>query len=128
MKTYKEITKKRGNEFFPHFLVAPYEVIGNENLKTIDSIVFGIIYFYESLSKKKCVASNKEIARLARKSTSTISKSLIRLEKEEYIKRHIYSLDNSMYRDKIETLIKVEVPTEFIAKKNIGLNQKLGTA
>ena len=117
MKTYKEVSRKSNNDFFPYFLAVPYEVIGNKNLKTIDSIVFGVIYFYESLSKKKCIASNKEIARLSGKSISTISKSLMRLEREKYIKRYIYSLDNSMHRDKIETLIKIEVPTEFIVKK-----------
>lgn len=80
-------------EFYPDFLIIPYQIYSHPKLKKLDHTVYAVIYWYAKLKDGKCTASNSAIARIAKSSFSGVTSSLIRLEKYQTIKR-VFSQDN----------------------------------
>jgi DNA-binding transcriptional regulator GbsR (MarR family) len=78
----KEIKKEE--DFNPEYLLVPRLAM---SLPAADRMVFGVVYMFCQLSKKKCTASNVEIGRIACISAGAVANSLNRLEEIGLIKR-----------------------------------------
>lgn len=87
--------KKGKATMMPDFLVIPYPVYCDPRLEGLDRNVYGAVYWLENLSGGKCIAGNETIAKIAGSlsqktgevNTRSISNSLDRLEKLDYITR-----------------------------------------
>lgn len=102
--------------YYPHFLAIPHQVYRCPGLRVTDCLVFGVVYYFIHLKKKKCIASNKEIGRIIKRQPSTIGASLARLEKAGLIKRILYTKDGSCHRSEIIPLVKVGVVAKNTSK------------
>ena len=60
------LTNGMKQEFYPDFLIIPYQLVENEFLTPADLKVYGAIYWYQHLKDGKCTAGNPAIARIAR--------------------------------------------------------------
>lgn len=89
MKTTKE------EEFNPEYILIPRLAM---QLPSADRMVFGAVYMFCQLSKKKCTASNVEIGRIACVSPGAVANSLNRLEEIGLIKR-FYKDEQKKNRD-----------------------------
>lgn len=86
------------------YITIPHQVMRNKKLKQLDHIIYGIVYTLSNMSKKKCIASNATISRLAITTPNTVQHSLQRLEDEGYIKRN-YKDETNRVRVSIEPLV-----------------------
>jgi len=92
-------------EFRPDFILCPYVLFEDENLKPMDRIIYGVIYWYEHLKDGICTASNKTIAEIAHCKQGSVTNSLNRLVKGGYIK--VY-LDNDYHRTAIRGMVYIQ--------------------
>lgn len=93
-------------DFAPSFIQIPLIIIKDQETRTVDSLVYGIVYWFEHLKDGKCYASNKTIGLLINVSQSSVADSLTRLEKAGFISR-IYSSNGT--RKEIKSLIDFAV-------------------
>lgn len=87
----------------PDFLIIPSMLILDKKLTPKDREVYGIIYWYERLSLKKCILSNNSFAKLLNSSSGTIANSLSRLCKQGYIK--VILDEKTNHRKEIKSLV-----------------------
>ncbi len=81
------------DQILPRYLYIPMEIEWNTNLQSLDGKVYGVIYWYSKMSKKKCIASNRQIADAITGPNKTVkgvnlksvSNSISRLAKAGYI-------------------------------------------
>lgn len=92
--------EKKEEEFNPEYLLIPRLAM---QLPAADRMVFGAIYMFCQLSKKKCTASNVEIGRIAFVSGGAVANSLNRLEEIGLIKRY-YKDEQKKNRDNMISL------------------------
>ncbi len=90
--------------FKPDFLITPYVVKADENLRPSDGDVYATIYWFERLRDGKCTASNEAIAEVACCGVRNVRGSLDRLEKYGYIQRY-YEDEARTRRSEIKTLL-----------------------
>ena len=98
------LTNGMKQEFYPDFLIIPYQLVENEFLTPADLKVYGAIYWYQHLKDGKCTAGNPAIARIARIKARTIRECLERLEKHGFIQR-IYKDTEKKIRQEIMATI-----------------------
>lgn len=72
---------------FPDFVVIPGVLILDERLTPLDVKVYGVVYWMTRLRLKKCVVSNKVLAKYTQSHITSIEKSLARLDETGYIER-----------------------------------------
>lgn len=98
--------------FKPDFLITPYVVKADENLRPSDGDVYATIYWFERLRDGRCTASNEAIAEVACCGVRNVRGSLDRLEKYGYIQRY-YEDEARTRRSEIKTLLsyRKEIPT-----------------
>ena len=88
----------------PDFLITPYVVKADKNLRPTDGDIYAVVYWFENLKDGECRAGNDTIAEILGIQENTVRAGFDRLEKNGYIKR--YYLDKERRnRDRIETLI-----------------------
>ena len=87
-------------EIYPDYLLLPFQIINDEYIEPIAEKLYGIVYWYSSMSMRKCYASNAQLAKLLKTSPRTIQNSLDSLEKRGYIKR-IYKDSSRRHRKEI---------------------------
>lgn len=92
----------------PDYLQIPYLVYANKNLDKIDGIIYAIIYWFDKLRDGRCVASNQRISEIAKCTPGTVANSLVRLEKEQCIKR--------IFHDEEKKKRKQIIPLVFYAR------------
>src|SRR3990167_1821862 len=93
----------KSKNFFPDFLIIPYQLFLDESINSLDRNVYGVIYWFHKLKEGRCFASNEVIAKVAgSKSPISISNSLARLEKSSFIRR---IFDDSNNRQQIIPLV-----------------------
>jgi len=90
--------------FTPDFLITPYIVKADPELRPSDSDIFSVIYWFEKMKEGRCIASNEVIAEVACCGVRNVRGSLDRLEKNGYIIRH-YQDDARTKRSHIETTV-----------------------
>jgi len=90
--------------FKPDFLLIPYAIKSNPELRPSDGDVYAIIYWFEKMKEGRCIASNETIAEVACCGTRNVRGALDRLEKEGYIER-IYSDKARTKRAEIKTKV-----------------------
>lgn len=73
------------NKYLPDFLIVPGLIAFDKNLKPLDLIVYGVVYWLEHLSVGRCIASNRFLAQIVGCHPKSIQKSLANLEKRGYI-------------------------------------------
>lgn len=82
------------DQILPRYLYIPMEIEWNQNLQNLDGKVYGVIYWYSKMSKKKCTASNRQIAdaitgpsdKAKKVNPTSVANSIGRLAKEGYLK------------------------------------------
>lgn len=88
----------------PSFLIIPYQLIADRNVKPIEQTLYGVIYWLTKLKNEKCTASNESLAELVGTTAGVIQNSLTNLEKRGYIER-TFKDRNKRVRDEIMPLI-----------------------
>jgi len=88
MQLAQEITY---TPFTPEFLIIPYQLFTDNRLTTTDSLVYGIIYWFEHLKDGRCTASNKTIGTYLHIQPRKARESISKLNKYGYI--------NVLYQD-----------------------------
>lgn len=91
--------------FAPDFIIVPYVLVADEQVRPLDERVYGIIYWMTCMKGEKCFASNDSLARMALSSKASVANSLSRLEKLGYIER-IFTDKN---RSQIVPLVRMGV-------------------
>ncbi len=92
------------NTFRPDFLLIPYQVAFDDKLNSLDGKVYAIVYWLSKMAIGKCTASNEFLAELTKSKVDSVSHSLMRLEKQKYIKR-IFQEGNKDVRLEIVPLV-----------------------
>lgn len=69
----------------PDFLIVPSILVENKNIHQMDGYVYGVIYWATKLRNEKCTMSNQLIAELLNSTPKSISNSIGRLNKNNYI-------------------------------------------
>ncbi len=69
----------------PEFLQIPVQVYSCRNLSGVDSMVYGLIYWYTRLKLEKCIASNKTFADILGVGEKKITESIKRLVDEGFV-------------------------------------------
>ena len=95
-------------KFKPAYLIIPYLTIENKNLKQLDRILYGVIYYFEKMKEGKCIASNKTLAEFCQSKAGSVQNALNRLEKEKYILR-IFKDKKRKVRKEIKAMINFQV-------------------
>lgn len=90
--------------FKPDFLITPYALKADEDLRPSDGDVYAVIYWFERLKDGRCTASNEAIADVACCGVRNVRGSLDRLEKYGYIQRY-YEDEARTRRSEIKTLL-----------------------
>lgn len=70
----------------PDYLLIPSILIKDKNLQPLDREVYGLIYWITKLKNEKCTASNRTLGELLNATPMSISNSLARLKRGNYIK------------------------------------------
>lgn len=96
--------KKQSQFIPPDFLVIPYQVLVNRDLRPTDRILYGAIYWLEHLKDGKCIASNNYLSNMLYVTPGTIANGLTRLEEAGYIRR-IFDENNPEKRLQIVCLV-----------------------
>ena len=107
-------------EFYPDFIIIPYQLIIDKNLQPLDRNLYGIIYWYEHLKDGICKASNNTFAKKLNVDIGTIQNALTRLEQNNYIKR-FFKDESKRVRSEIKTLIsynKVSLNNDMVSLFN----------
>lgn len=99
----------------PDFLIIPYEVKIDPELRPSDSDVYAVVYWFERMKDGKCTASNETIAEFARIEARSVRASLDRLERGGYIER-VYLDKHRKIRSEIKTLLHF---TKATPKKSV---------
>lgn len=97
--------------FTPDFLIIPYVVKSDPELRPSDSDVFSVIYWFEKMKEGKCIAGNEVIAEVACCGVRNVRGALDRLEKNGYIIRH-YLDEARTKRSHIETTVSYQKRTQ----------------
>lgn len=92
-------------DFNPDYLIVPRLILKDGDIPPSGGAVYGAIYLYSQLKKKKCIASNEKLANIACVSKSTVSSMLPKLERKGYIKRE-YKTEKKKERKAIVPLVK----------------------
>src|ERR1035437_1227238 len=90
--------------FTPDYIQVPYPVYRDEDLEGADRLVYGVIYWFEHMSKGKCIASNETIASVIGIKPRSVKNSLNRLEEKGYIARS-YKDESRRHRIEMNALI-----------------------
>lgn len=90
-------------ETLPDFLVIPTILIRDRSLQPLDREVYGLVYWFKKLKNEKCTASNETFANILGADKKSVSNSLQRLNKREYVKVVLDPVTN--YRLEIIPLI-----------------------
>lgn len=88
----------------PDFLIIPYEIKMDRDLRPTDSDVYAVIYWFERMKDGKCKASNEVIAEVACIEARSVRASLDRLERSGYIER-VYADKRHKIRLEIKTML-----------------------
>jgi len=108
-------------DFKPDFVIVPYELIENKNLRPLDRILYGVIYYFEKMKEGKCIASNSTLAQYCNADKTSMNGALTRLERERYIFR-IYKDKEKKIRDEIKTLVQFRQVSLFgVESNNLGV-------
>ena len=91
-------------KYKPDFLIKPYFLYEDKEIKPLDRDVFAIIYYFVKMKGKKCTAGNSTMAKLINSSAGSIANSLVKLEKLGYIKR-IFKDEKKLVRSEIIPLV-----------------------
>ena len=91
--------------FKPDFLIIPYCIKANPNLRPSDGDVYAAIYWFERLKDGRCTAGNEAIADVACCGIRNVRGALERLESEGAIIRIWKDPDVKNIRSEIKTLI-----------------------
>lgn len=79
------IYKNMNDIIRPDFLQIPVQVYSCRNLSGVDSMVYGLIYWYTKLKLEKCIASNKTFADILGVGEKKVTESIKRLVSEGFI-------------------------------------------
>lgn len=90
--------------FKPDFLIIPYALKQDENLRPSDGDVYAVVYWFERLKDGRCTASNEAIADIACCGVRNVRGALDRLEKHGYIERYFQD-EARTKRSEIKTLL-----------------------
>lgn len=71
----------------PDFIQIPTQLLTDANLSPLDRIVFGYVYWLQKLKDGVCTASNATLSSLCGSSSTSIQRSLERLETQGYVLR-----------------------------------------
>lgn len=95
----KQVSKMR-----PDFLMCPYVLYEDKNLKSLDRSIYGVIYWFDAMKDGICFASNKTIAEIAKTTAGSVANSISRLKKGGYIK---VEMDKDNHRVSIKVLVRM---------------------
>jgi len=87
---------------YPSFIQIPYKILSDKKLQSLDTLIYGFIYWYANLTLRKCIASNGAMAELLNCKLNSVAHSLARLEKQGHIKR--------IFQDKAKRIRKEIIP------------------
>ena len=107
------------NMIAPEFLIIPYQLIADENIQPLDERVYGVIYWLTKLKGEKCIASNPTLAELARATSKSLQRSLLRLEKEQYIYRKYKDETRKIRQEIIPLIVFTRVSSVSDTRKNV---------
>lgn len=96
---------KINKDIKPDYLLIPYTIVKDKNIPPSGAQVYSAIYFFSQLSKGKCIASNKSIARVAGVSKGTAANEISKLAEKNYINT-IYSDKKHKRRQEIIPLVR----------------------
>lgn len=88
-------------KYKPDFFITPYELIEDESITPLAERVFSTVYYFTKMKGQKCVASNEELARIAKAKPNSVSKALNLLEQHMYIQR-VYEDEEKLIRKEIK--------------------------
>lgn len=91
--------------------MVPTVLMGDVNIRPMDGLVYGVVYWFTKLKNERCTASNKTISDIIGCSDSAVTHGLVRLNKAGYIQ---IRLDKDNHREEIIPLIafsKIEDPS-----------------
>jgi DNA-binding Lrp family transcriptional regulator len=88
----------------PEFLIIPYLLIQDPDIRPLDERVYGVIYWLTRLKGERCTASNLTLAEICNVTPRGVQNSLCRLEKKGYIER-IVKDKKSGHRDEIVPMV-----------------------
>lgn len=94
-KTHQELR-------LPNFLTVPSVVLKDKELKTLDGLVYGVIYWFAQLKNEKCTLSNASIAKLLNAKSGSVANSISRLARKELVK---VKLNEKNHREEIIPLV-----------------------
>lgn len=81
----KETSSEEVAHFMPDMFIVPSAVMLDPELQPLDSKVYGIVYWLESLSAGKCTATNATIGKYVGSGASGVGHALVRLRKQGFI-------------------------------------------
>jgi hypothetical protein len=113
------------DQILPRYLFIPMEIEWNANLQNLDGKVYGIIYWYSKMSKKKCIASNRQIAdaitgpydKAKKVNHTSVANSIGRLAKEGFVK---VVLEHSQRTEIIPLFTEVTEPFNYPSSTDEG--------
>ncbi|MHB8674640.1 MAG: helix-turn-helix domain-containing protein [Candidatus Limnocylindrales bacterium] len=77
----------KNDGFVPDYLQIPYPIYLDDSLQGGDRIVYGIVYWFQHMSRGECIASNEAIAKIIGINPRSVRNALERLEERKYISR-----------------------------------------
>lgn len=93
-------------KYKPDFLVTPYQLVEDQNIKPLDERVYSVVYYFSKMRGEKCTASNDTLATICKSTPKSVQKSLLNLEKHGYIMR-TYKDAQRKKRDEIMPLLSM---------------------
>jgi hypothetical protein len=107
----------------PDFLMIPRPVFEDATLQSADLLIYAVVYWYQHMVAKKCIASNARIGQIIGVAPHTVANGLDRLEKSGHIKRY-YKDSTHRKRTEVKALVHFRRGVSLNRDTSVSLNRE----